>query len=215
MSNFDAWENLIRSKVKSMATSADPAHDYLHFQRVVILAKRIGQTEKANMEIVMPAAWLHDFVNIPKNDPRRSQASQLSADHAIEYLKFINYDKEYFPAIHHAIVAHSFSADIPCETLEAKVLQDADRLDGLGAIGIARCFATSGILKRGLYSEEDPLCEKRNPDDQTYSLDHFFKKLFKISEKLHTKEAKRIGQQRVATMKEYIRVLNQEISGKE
>lgn len=215
MSNFDAWEKVFKLKVKEKVSSIDPAHDILHFQRVVNLAKTIGFKEKACMDIVIPAAWLHDLINVPKNDPLRSQASKMSADQAIEYLKSINYPKGFYDEIHHAIVAHSFSANVPCETLEAKVIQDADRLDGLGAVGIARCFATSGILKRALYSAEDPLCEQRTPNDLDFTLDHFFVKLFKIVDKLHTAEAKKLGQYRLSIMKDFTQSLYREITGQE
>lgn len=215
MSNLDAWENLLKNKVQSVATSVDPAHDFLHFQRVVSLSKTIAGKERARMEVIIPAAWLHDLVNVPKNHPLRSRASKMSADQAIEYLQTINYPSEHYEEIHHAIVAHSYSANVPCNTLEARIIQDADRLDGLGAVGIARCFATSGILKRELYSAEDPLCEKRKPDDLKYTLDHFFVKLFKIVDKLHTQEAQKLGQLRIEIMKEFTATLFREITGEE
>ncbi|MCB0391817.1 MAG: HD domain-containing protein [Bdellovibrionales bacterium] len=213
MSNLDAWEKRFKLKVVEAISSLDPAHDLLHFQRVVNLSKNLCQFENANLSVVLPAAWLHDLVIIPKNDPKRNEASRLSADAAIEFLKSINYTEGPLDEIHHAICAHSFSANIPCETLEAKIIQDADRLDGIGAIGIARCFATSGLLKRQLYAEEDPLCENREPDDLIYTLDHFYKKLFKVVDKLHTKEAQKVGRHRLEIMKTYVRDLYHEIEG--
>lgn len=147
-------------------------------------AKKLCQIESANIEIVVPAAWLHDFMIVPKDDPRRSQASKLSADRAVEFLKSINYPEKHFSQIAHAIEAHSFSANIETKTIEAKIVQDADRLDGLGAIGIARCFATAGILKRSFYSDDDTFCEKRTANDQAYTVDRFYQKLFKTAKTL-------------------------------
>ena len=205
------FEKVIELKVKKIAKAEDPAHDYLHFQRVVKSAKYICQQEKGQMEIVMPAAWLHDFIIIPKDDPRRKQASKLSAQAAIEFLKSIQYPGIYFEEIGHAIEAHSFSANIPAQTKEAKIVQDADRLDGIGAIGIARCFATAGVLKRPFYSEVDPFCESRPSNDSIYTIDHFYAKLLKISDSLQTASGKKLGESRTLFLKNYIDQLKEEL----
>ena len=206
-----ASEPQLSNIIKEIATPEDPAHDYLHFSRVVSMAKRLCEAEEAVAEVVVPAAWLHDVVIVPKSDPRRSIASQLSADKAIEILTEIGYPEQYYEGIAHAIAAHSFSAGIKAETLEAKIVQDADRLDGLGAIGIARCFATAGIMKSVFYSEVDPFCESREPVDKVYTLDHFYKKLFKTAETLQTDAGKVEGQKRLHIMKEYLSNFSNEI----
>lgn len=180
---------------------ADSAHDIGHIRRVVGTAKAIAITEGAKLEVVIPAAWLHDIVNLPKNHPSRALASSLAADKAREILAENRYPAEYLGGIHHAICAHSFSAGITPETLEAKVLQDADRLDALGAIGIARCFAVSGALGRALFDPDDPLADNRPPDDTVYGLDHFRTKLYKIAETLHTRTARDIAAERVSFMR--------------
>ena len=205
------WEIQFEDKISKIATSDDPAHDLLHFRRVVNNAKKICEAEGACFEIVVPAAWLHDFVIVPKNDPRRSQASKLSAEAAINFLKSIGYPDQYHEAIAHAIEAHSFSANISTKTKEAMVVQDADRLDGLGAIGIARCFATAGILKRAFYEPQDPFCKSRSIDDQVYTLDHFYQKLFKTADTLKTEAGRKEGIRRVEIMKNYLKSLGEEI----
>lgn len=210
--NMKEWEALFESQIAQIATADDPAHDLLHFKRVVATAKSLCSQEGAKPEVVVPAAWLHDFVIVPKNDPRRQQVSKLSADAAIEYLKQRRYPKNYFEEIHHAIVTHSFSANQETKTIEAGIVQDADRLDALGAIGLARCFAVAGILKRPLYSEQDPFCTNRAVDDQKYTLDHFYAKLFKIAETLQTPAGRAEGARRVALMKRYLNDLSLEIS---
>lgn len=204
-------EGVLERKISEIASAEDPAHDILHFRRVVKTAKAICEKEGAKAEIVVPAAWLHDFVIIPKNDPRRKQASQLSAQSAIHFLKELSYPEKYFDEISHAIAAHSFSANIETKTLEAKIVQDADRLDGLGAIGIARCFATAGILKRPFYSEIDPFCASRTVDDAQFTLDHFFAKLFKTALTLKTESGRAEGVKRVEVMKRYLYDLANEI----
>jgi uncharacterized protein len=179
----------------------DPSHDILHVRRVVSTAKRLAAEEGAELEVVVPAAYLHDCVYVSKTDARRSQASRISADHAVELLRQWGYPEKFLPRVHHAIVAHSFSAGVPAETLEAKVVQDADRLDAMGAVGAFRCFAFSGLAKRPLYSHKDPFCVKRMPDEGSFTLDHFYTKLFKLQDLLHTAAARREGARRVETMR--------------
>lgn len=205
-------EKALEKKISQIASAEDPAHDLLHFKRVVRMAKVICEKEKANPKIVIPAAWLHDFVIIPKNDPRRKIASQLSADAAIQFLKELNYPEKYFDEIAHAIAAHSFSANIETKTLEAQIVQDADRLDGLGAIGIARCFATAGLMKRPFYSEIDSFCETRKIDDSLFTIDHFYAKLFKTAETLKTESGRVEGFKRIQVMKKYLNDLSHEIT---
>ena len=206
-----AIETALENKIKQIATAQDPAHDILHFKRVVKTAKQICLSENARPEVVIPAAWLHDFVIIPKSDPRRKIASQLSAKAAIEFLKELNYPEIYYADIAHAIEAHSFSANIETQSLEAKVVQDADRLDALGAIGIARCFATAGIMQRSFYLENDPFCNDRKADDSQGTIDHFYTKLFKIADSLKTPSAQAEGRKRVAKMQEYLNWLGEEL----
>ncbi len=205
------WGQLFEKKISQVASNEDPAHDLLHFKRVVAMAKKFCLEENGNLQIVVPAAWLHDLVIVPKNSPLRGHASKLSAEQAIEFLRTIDYPSEYYDAIAHAIEGHSFSANIEVTTLEAKIVQDADRLDGIGAIGIARCFATAGLLKRPFYNDIDPFCSEREPNDSIYTIDHFYKKLFKTAETLKTAAGRQEGLRRVELMKRYLSDLHQEI----
>ncbi|VAW31887.1 Metal-dependent phosphohydrolase, partial [hydrothermal vent metagenome] len=172
---------------------------------------RLAEEEDANLEIVIPAAWLHDCVTLPKNAPNRREASTLAAAKAIRFLQSIQYPEQYLAAIAHAVEAHSFSAGIQPTTLEAKVVQDADRLDAIGAIGVARCLMVGGGLERPLYNPTDPFCQVREPDDLQYTIDHFYRKLFKISQTLHTQAAQGEAAQRIAFMHTFLDQLRQEI----
>ncbi|MGZ3768126.1 MAG: HD domain-containing protein [Bdellovibrio sp.] len=205
------WYKLFSNKARVLYPNTDPAHDYLHIMRVVHTAEHLCREEKGNWSVVMPAAFFHDYIHVPKNDPRRSFASQLSAEATIEYLKSVGYPEEYFDDIRHAIEAHSYSANIKATTLEAKIVQDADRLDSLGAIGIARCFATSTLMKRPFYSEEDPWAENRSLDDKNFGIDHFFIKLFNLVDHLNTETAKKEGQHRIQFIKTYLDQIKREI----
>jgi uncharacterized protein len=209
--DLDFWEKRFEQRIIELDEGDDPAHDHAHFRRVVSTAKRLAEAEKARMEVVVPAAWLHDYVNIPKDDPRRSQASRLSAQAATEWLRAEGYPEELLPEIAHAIEAHSFSAKIEPRSLEARIVQDADRLDGLGAIGIARCFLVGGLLRRKIYEPTDPFGTARPLDDLEYTIDHFFVKLFKTVETLQTPAGLSEGRLRAAHMREFLGQLAREV----
>jgi uncharacterized protein len=191
--------------------SADSAHDINHIERVVATATQLGREEGAELDILLPAAWLHDCVAVAKDHPQRKQASLLAADRAVQFLQQIDYPPQHLAAIHHAIVAHSFSANVTPVTVEAKVLQDADRMDALGAIGIARCLLVGGKLDRQLYSRLDPLCELREPDDDVYTIDHFFTKLLTLGESMQTQAAKMEAARRSHYMRGFLIQLQSEL----
>ena len=174
MLNSD-FEKLFENEMNTRLGTIDLAHDISHVKRVVAIAKEMSDNMRADWNIVAPAAWLHDFVNLPKNHPERSKASLLSANEAVCFLKEINYSNKYLDQIHHAIEAHSFSANVTPLTLEAQIVQDADRLDALGAIGIYRLFTVSCMMKRDLKSALDHVEEKLRPI--TYKMNTEFPKV--------------------------------------
>ncbi|WP_338365638.1 HD domain-containing protein [uncultured Pseudoalteromonas sp.] len=202
------------SQCRSFITSlihADVAHDITHIERVVRVAIQLCHAEQANMNIVLPAAWMHDCVAVPKNHPDRAKASTMAADKAIAFLKSINYDACLFDDIHHAIAAHSFSANIAVKTVEAQIVQDADRMDALGAIGVSRCMKVGGAINRLLYNPDDPFCVNREADDTIYTLDHFFIKLLHIAKSMNTPSAKAEAQRRTEYMYAFLEQLKSEI----
>ncbi|PQJ62011.1 HD domain-containing protein [Photobacterium angustum] len=203
-------ESILMTKLE-LLNSADAAHDKAHVLRVVKVAKQLAKQEQARLNITLAAAYLHDCVAVAKNDPRRKQASILAANKAIEFLSEKKLLVEHHDEIHHAIVAHSFSADIKPLTLEAKIVQDADRLDALGAIGLTRCIQVGTSLGRPLYALDDPFCQKRQPDDTTYTLDHFYIKLLGLADTMQTDAAKIEAVKRIEFMKSYLLQLESEI----
>ena len=197
-------------------TSPDVAHDLAHTQRVVANARRIAAMESAELAVVIPAAWLHDCVNIPKDSPLRGEASRLAADRAVQFLKQRGFaDKlkqpELLAQIHHAIHAHSYSANIECNSDEARVVQDADRLDALGAIGLARCLAIGAQLGLPLYATDDPFCLQREPNDQQFVIDHFKTKLLRLPETMQTTAGQQEASRRVQFLQLFLEELASEI----
>ncbi|MCK5885723.1 MAG: hypothetical protein KAG70_04425, partial [Alcanivorax sp.] len=117
MSSRHFSESLIQASLKWLHSDLqDAAHDIDHIQRVVAAAIKLGKAEGANLDVLIPAAYLHDCVSVDKRDSRRSQASTLSADAAIEWLQQHDYPSELLPEIHHAIASHSWSAKIETKT---------------------------------------------------------------------------------------------------
>lgn len=189
---------------------ADAAHDLGHVRRVVDNARQLTEMEGADLRVTLPAAWLHDCVSIPKDDPRRRQGSQLAAEAAVGFLATTDYPGELFEAVRHAIEAHSFTAKIPPLSPEARVVQDADRLDSLGAIGIARCLLVGGRLDRPLLGPDDPFCETREPDDSRYTIDHFYAKLLTLPATMQTTAGREMAEHRAAVMREFLENLRSE-----
>jgi uncharacterized protein len=191
---------------------ADAGHDLGHVRRVVKNVAWLTDEESADAWITLPAAWLHDCVAIAKDSPLRSKGSQLAAETAAKFLQGIGYPESGLDDVRHAIEAHSFSAAIPARSLEAQVVQDGDRLDSLGAIGIARCLLVGGRLNRPLCALDDPFCVEREPDDSRYTIDHFYNKLFKLPDMMQTRAGKAEALRRVEIMRDYLDELREEIS---
>ena len=189
----------------------DPGHGLEHVRRVVATAKRLCVREGARGEIVLPAAWLHDCVHIAKDSSERSSASRIAAARAVEFLTGAGYPAGDLPHIRHAIEAHSYSAGIPPRTIEAKIVQDADRLDALGAIGIARCMAVGASIGRPIYRSDDPFCAARKPDDAGSAVDHFYTKLLKLADTMQTEAGRLEAERRSAYMQGYLDQLRLEI----
>ncbi len=212
--NLTKFEPLFKEHMTKVCDEAkDPSHDLSHVLRVVNIAKNLCTLENGNPYVVVPAAYLHDAVFISKNDSRRSQASTISADFTMKLLSDWNYPEEFHKEIHHAIRAHSFSAKVATETLEAKIVQDADRIDALGAVGICRSMAFTGFVKRPMYNIDDPFCKNgRLPDDYTNTLDHYFIKLLKVADLAQTKSGKKECLKRLDFVKGFLNQLESEIS---
>jgi uncharacterized protein len=207
---WDTWEQRF-ARFLEQESNSDAAHDTAHIARVVANAKKLANEENARLEIVVPAAWLHDCVTIAKNSAERPLASQLAAEKAGQYLHQSGFPAEYIPDIVHAIAAHSFSAQIEPETLEARVVQDADRLDAIGAIGIARCVMVGGALSTRLYDPVDPFVDSRPADDSANVIDHFYVKLLTLADTMKTAAGKEEAQRRTAFMEQYLDQLRHEI----
>jgi uncharacterized protein len=206
----------LRTQLINTATSKigyeDPSHDITHTLRVLSTAEKIASAENVDLDIIIPAAIFHDVINYPKNDPKSKLSSTESADYAETILLEISdYPKEKIEAVKTAITSCSFSKGIVPEQLEAKILQDADRLEATGAISIMRTFASTGKMGRPFYHTEDPFCESRTPDDLKYAVDLFYTRLLKVGEQMHTSTAKVIANRRTEFLNSFLSELEQEL----
>ncbi|MBI3842335.1 MAG: HD domain-containing protein [Thaumarchaeota archaeon] len=201
----------LKEEVKKLVRKNDPAHDFEHVMRVYRNSEKIGKREGARMKLLLSAALLHDIVSIPKSDRKSSNSSLKSAILAQKILKRHGYSRDEIGMVSGAIRDHSFSRGKVPETIEGRVLQDADRLDAIGAIGIARAFSVGGRSNRPFYSKLDPFCQRRRPDDQKWTLDHFYKKLLILEKMMNTKTAKIEAKRRTKIMQKYLNDLKKEI----
>ena len=203
----------LESALHNQNDGSDASHDIHHARRVWCNAKYIAELEgSGDMRLLVAAAYLHDLVNLPKNSPQRAEASRLSAEAAQPILIEFGFGDADVAAIKHMITAHSFSADIPPNTLEAKILQDADRLESVGALGIARTFYIAGKLGSQLFNGSDPFANDRPLDDLTYAVDHFKVKLLGLVKTMNTTSGKELAQQRTETMHHFLDALASELT---
>jgi uncharacterized protein len=197
--------------VREHMASNDPAHDVMHIERVVANARHLAAVEGARPEIVVPAAWLHDCVILPKDSPRRAHASRLAAAEAIRLLSEWGCEPDWLSGIAHAVEAHSFSAGIEPISIEAKIVQDADRLDALGAVGLARTLMLGGFSRKPLYKPEDPFCESSAPDDRRAVIDHCYTKLLHLAGTMQSAAGRREADVRTAFIERFLDELRREI----
>lgn len=203
----------LQAQLRAALTAAtDSAHDAAHADRVYRNACTIAASEgPVDADVLICACYLHDLVTLPKDAPHRAEASRLAAKAATPILRGLGLTETQVCQTQHAIVAHSFSANVPPETLEAQIVQDADRIESLGAIGLARVFAVSGSLKRPLFDGEDPFAAHRPLNDSIYAIDHFHEKLLKLPQSMQTLAGRALANDRAQVLRDYLRTLADEL----
>jgi uncharacterized protein len=195
----------------ALEPSEDGAHDLSHLQRVWHNVRILQAEEGGDLEVLLASVLLHDCVSVEKNSPLRSQASRLAAKKAASVLLEMHWTEEKISAVSHAIEAHSFSANIAPLTLEAKLMQDADRLDSLGMLRVARTFYVAGRMGSALYDPNDPEAKARDYDDTHFCLDHFQTKLLHLADGFQTASGQRLAQLRHQRLKGFMEQFKEEI----
>ena len=209
--HFAPFETLAADLLPLLPTTSDGAHDGAHLARVWVNAWKIADIEGGADEDLAAAVLLHDCVAVEKSSPLRSQASRLAAARAAAILAERNWAPGRIATVAQAIAAHSFSAGIAPESLTGRILQDADRLDAIGGIGIARCFYTAGRMGSMLYHPDDPRAEARALDDARYAIDHFRAKLLKLGDGFQTATGAAMARARTKLLAEFLASFEGEI----
>jgi uncharacterized protein len=208
---FNPYEGLAENLLPHAVNSRDGSHDLSHIVRVWKNAFLIQASEGGDPLIIAASVLLHDCVWVQKDSSDRSRASALSANKASDLLRTLEWTPSNINEVAHAIESHSFSAGILPKSKEAKILQDADRLDAIGMIGVARCFYVAGQLGQTLYDLDDPDASRRPYDDSRYAIDHFQKKLMRLSECFQTVAGKQLAKERHERLQRAFGELLQEI----
>jgi uncharacterized protein len=198
--DFQPFQELAVQLLPHAIQHDDGAHDAAHLTRVWRNARAIQAIEGGDAEIIAASVLLHDCVAVEKDSPQRALASWLAAEKASRILVGLNWPKDRIAAVTHAIESHSYSGGIKPESLEAKILQDADRLDSIGFVGVARCFYTAGRMGSALYNPD----ENHPLDDKRYALDHFYTKLLKLAGSFQTPTGTRMAEERDARIRQFL-----------
>lgn len=201
--SFRPYDELFLQLERYLPSAEDGAHDLSHLQRVWQNAKVIQAVEGGDLEILAAAVLLHDSVQVPKDSPLRSRAASLAADQARTALKLLQWPSDRIDVVAAAIESHSYSAGVTPTSLEGSILQDADRLDAIGYVGIARCFYTAGRMGSALYDPNQPEPLDRPADDKRFALDHFPRKLLTLCEGFRTPTGRRIAEERHTNLQEF------------
>ena len=195
----------------------DLAHDEEHVLRVYRWAVRLAAEINIDPDLAGAAALIHDLINIPKESEQRSMGSEMSAIKGAEILPVAGYTQEETTEIMDAVRTCSWSRGLKATSPLGEVLQDADRLDAIGAIGIMRNMACAQAMSsRGnmgeLYHPEDPFGKDRGTlNDKRYAIDHFSIKLLKLTKSMNTEVAQKEAQRRHRFMLQFLFELAQEI----
>ncbi|WP_119419119.1 HD domain-containing protein [Desertibaculum subflavum] len=209
--SFAPYAALASALLPQVQAATDGAHDLAHLQRVWGNVRAISAEEGGDGEILAAAKLLHDCVGVEKDSPLRAQASRLAAARAADLLRAREWPEDRVAAVAHAIEAHSFSAGIAPTTPEARILQDADRLDAIGMVGVARCFYIAGRMGSALYDAADPEARHRSYDDTRFAIDHFQTKLLGLAAGFQTRSGARLAAERHARLRRFLDEFMQEV----
>lgn len=187
-------------------------HDKSHVERVYNLAVHITEKEHADSDIVKAAVLLHDIARAMEDEGKIEDHATESARMAKKILEQVRFPKKKTASVIHCIEAHRFKKGIRPESLEAKILQDADRLDMLGAVGIARVFARGGWSNMPIHDPSTPPKEKYDGKSQS-SVNHIYEKILKLKKTINTRTAQQIAEERHTFTEQFLDRLLKEWNG--
>jgi uncharacterized protein len=187
-------------------------HDESHVERVYNLAVRIAKNENADLDVVKAAALLHDISRALEDEGKIADHAIEGAKIAKKILEEVSFPEEKAAKVIHCIEVHRFKKGMKAESLEAKILQDADRLDIIGAVGIARAFTRGGWSNTPIYDPLIPPKEKYDGESLT-SVNHIYEKILKVKDAINTKTASKIAEERHKFVEQFLDRLLKEWKG--
>lgn len=209
----DSALSRLQSKARELAAADpngfDPGHDLAHANRVALWTLRLAPAVDARWCIA--AALLHDAVNIPKDSPQRSSASEMSASVARDLLPELDFCEQAVATIAEAVRDHSYSRGATPESDLGKALQDADRLEAVGALGLCRTLSCGAKMGAAYFDPDDPWAAERPLDDTAFTVDHFFAKLLQLPKTMNTETGRAEAERRANWMRGFLAQLGVEI----
>jgi uncharacterized protein len=205
----------VKQEARNILNDSRGSHDWEHTLRVYRLAEHIGKVEQANLEIVLLAALLHDIGRHHQDISNGKVChAKKGAEMAREILTKENLPEEKIEQISHCISSHRFRDNNKPQTLEAKVVFDADKLDAIGAVGVGRAFLFAGEVGAKLHNPHADIAntEAYTKEDTAYR--EFMVKLRKVKDRMLTSEGRRLARERHRFMVDFFERLNQEVAGK-
>ena len=188
----------------------DPGHDLQHCLRVALWTLKLGG-DAVDFRQAVAAALLHDIVNLPKDSPERARASELSADEARRLLGAYDFTADAIEEIASAVRDHSYSRGATPQSALGRALQDADRLEALGALGLLRTVSTGTRMGARYFHASDPWAEARDLDDLSHMVDHFFTKLLALPASMNTAAGRAEAERRAAFLRVFLEQLAEEL----
>ncbi|WP_247003628.1 HD domain-containing protein [Halosolutus gelatinilyticus] len=204
----------VRRRARTYFDDASPAHDWRHVQRVETIAEMLcdRHPEPVDDRVVTLAALLHDVGRSREDRGEIDDHAVWGAREASEILRRLGAGEGTIDAVRHCIRAHRFSNDVEPETIEAKLLSDADNLDALGAVGIARVFAYGAELGDPIHDPAIPLADDETTAGAT-QYNHVHKKILALPERMYTDVGRDLAADRAAFVREYVAQFDAEIAG--
>jgi uncharacterized protein len=212
-STMDMINNIIE-KVKEKFADSKGSHDWEHIQRVFNLALHIGTKENANLTIIGYAAILHDIGRVYQDATNGKIChAQKGAVLAEKMLHQYNLLPDQIDAIIHCIETHSYRGSKKPESIEAKVLFDADKLDSIGAVGVGRAFLFAGEIGAKLHNKNIDIENTRSYSKEDTAYREYLVKLKYVKDCMLTSEGKKIAEGRHLFMVSFFEQLNEEVMG--
>ncbi|NEU55320.1 HD domain-containing protein [Halorussus sp. MSC15.2] len=201
-----------RGSSERSSDGVSPAHDWHHVERVARIAETLTEEYDADEDVLFAAVWLHDIGRAREDRGEIDDHAEWGAREAGEILRDLGADAETVEAVQHCVRAHRYSNDVEPETREAEILSDADNLDALGAVGIARCFSYGGELGSPIHDPDLPPEADDSPVGET-QFNHLHKKVLALPERMYTEAGREVAEERRAYVAEFAERFEREVAG--